>query len=178
MKKVLVISTSPRKNSNSEMLADEFLRGAQDAGHEAEKLSLRGADLRFCRGCMACIGTGRCPIADDVADILRRMHDADVIAFATPIYYFEMSGQMKTLLDRCNPLYGGDYRFTDIYLLTAAAEDAPDTPERARIGLTGWVDCFPRASLCGTAFAGGVGMPGEAANHPALREAYELGRSV
>ena len=178
MKKVLVISTSPRKNSNSEMLADEFLRGAQDAGHEAEKLSLRGADLRFCRGCMACIGTGRCPIADDVADILRRMHDADVIAFATPIYYFEMSGQMKTLLDRANWLYSSDYAFRDIYCLTAAAEDEAGVDEGAVHGLKGWIACFEHARLAGTVFAGGVEGPGEAAGHAAVQQAHDMGAAI
>lgn len=178
MKKVLVISTSPRKNSNSEMLADEFLRGAQDAGHEAEKLSLRGADLRFCRGCMACIGTGRCPIADDVADILRRMHDADVIAFATPIYYFEMSGQMKTLLDRVNSLYASDYAFRKIYLLSTAAEDAEGVDERAVHGLEGWIACFEKCSLAGTVFAGGVDGAGTIAGHPALEKARAMGAAV
>ena len=94
------------------------------------------------------------------------MHDADAIAFATPIYYYEMSGQLKTLLDRANPLYGSDYRFRDIYMLTAAAEDEPETPVRAVAGLTGWIDCFARARLAGTIFAGGVEAPGETAGHP------------
>lgn len=81
------------------------------------------------------------------------MHDADVIAFATPIYYYEMSGQMKTLLDRANWLYSSDYRFTDIYLMTAAAEDDDFVPDRAESGLTGWIDCFVRARLAGSVFA-------------------------
>lgn len=122
-KRVLVISTSLRPNSNSEALADEFVRGATEAGHEVEKLSLRGKDIRFCRGCLACGKLGKCVIDDDMNPIIRKMHDADVIAFATPIYYYEMSGQMKTLLDRANALYDSDYGFRDIYMLTAAAED-------------------------------------------------------
>ena len=106
------------------------------------------------------------------------MHDADVIAFATPIYYYEMCGQMKTLLDRANPLYDSDYRFQDIYLLTSAAEDEPDTPKRAEIGLSGWVDCFERAGIEGTVFAGGVNEPGEISGHAALSQAYEMGKNV
>ena len=71
-----------------------------------ETVSLRGQDLRFCTGCLACQKTQRCVQADDAPDLVRRMHDADAIAFATPIYYYEMSGQMKTLLDRANPCTG------------------------------------------------------------------------
>lgn len=71
------------------------------------------------------------------------MHDADVIVFASPIYYYEMSGQMKTLLDRANSLFDSDYAFKEVYLLTSAAEDEEQVPERAISGLSGWVECFP-----------------------------------
>ena len=106
------------------------------------------------------------------------MHNADVIAFATPIYYYEMCGQMKTLLDRANPLYPSDYKFRNVYLLTTAAEDEPQVPQRAVSGLTGWIDCFERAQLAGTVFAGGVNDMGEIEGHKALSEAYELGKTV
>ena len=168
MKNILVISTSLRRNSNSEALADEFLRGASDAGHYAEKVTLRDKTLQFCRGCMACQKLGHCVIQDDAGDISRKMHDADVIAFATPIYYYEMSGQMKTLLDRANWLYSSGYRFTDEAFV----------PERAESGLTGWIDCFERTRLAGSVFAGGVNGPGEVSRHRALAQAYEMGKHV
>lgn len=106
------------------------------------------------------------------------MHDADVIVFATPIYYYEMSGQMKTLLDRANSLYDSDYAFRDIYMLTAAAEDGMHVPERAVSGLEGWIDCFERAGLAGSVFAGGVNDAGDMEGHPALKEAYEMGAAI
>lgn len=175
-KQVWIVSASLRPNSNSDALARAFARGARDAGHTVTEVSLRGKDLRFCQGCLACQRTGRCPIQDDAAVLVRQMHDADVLVFATPIYYYGMSGQMKTLLDRANPLYGGDYRFTDVYLLTCAAEDEQATPARAVSGLEGWIACFERARLAGTVFAGGVDNPGEIAGHTALAEAEALGR--
>lgn len=178
MKNVLIISSSLRKGSNSEALADEFARGAADAGNRVELISLRDKDIRFCRGCLACQKTHKCVIADDAPAIVTKMHDADVIAFASPIYYYEMSGQLKTLLDRANPLYPSDYRFRDIYMLTSAAEDEPATPERAVSGLTGWIDCFEKARLAGTVFAGGVNDPGEVKGHPALAEAYTAGKNI
>lgn len=178
MKNVLVISSSLRSGSNSESPADEFARGAADAGNNVEKVTLRDKEIRFCRGCLACQKTQKCVIADDSREIVAKMHDADVIAFASPIYYYEMSGQLKTLLDRANPLYPSDYRFRDIYMLTSAAEDEPSTPERAVMGLTGWIDCFGRARLAGTVFAGGVNDPVEIKGHPALSEAYSAGRNI
>lgn len=175
---VLVISTSLRPTSNSDALAREFARGAVVAGHSVEVVSLRGKKIEFCRGCFACQKTQKCVIKDDAPDIVAKMHNADVIAFATPIYYYEMCGQMKTLLDRANPLYPSDYKFRNIYLLTTAAEDEPQVPQRAVSGLTGWIDCFERTRLAGTVFAGGVNDMGEIEGHKALSEAYELGKTV
>ncbi len=178
MKNVLIISTSLRAHSNSEALAAAFAEGAQSAGHHVETVTLRGKDLRFCKGCLACQKLHRCVMEDDSAEIVRKMHDADVIAFATPIYYYEMSGQMKVLLDRANPLYGTDYRFTDIYLLSSAADEEAETPKGAEHGLGGWIACFERAHLAGTVFAGGVNTPGAITGHPALAQARALGAHV
>lgn len=89
MKKVIVISTSLRTGSNSDMLADRFIDGALQAGHEVEKISLIGKNIQFCRGCLACQKLGRCVIKDDVDAIMQKVLHADVIVWATPIYYFE-----------------------------------------------------------------------------------------
>lgn len=178
MKKVLIISTSLRKTSNSHGLAEAFAKGAKASGNEVEIVTLHGKDLKFCIGCLSCVKTGKCVINDDAPELVGKMHDADVLVFATPIYYYEMSGQMKTLLDRANPLYGGDYRFTDIYMLTSAAEDEAFVPERAVSGLQGWIECFERARLAGSVFAGGVTDPGEIEGHPALEKAFEMGKNV
>lgn len=177
-KKVLIISTSLRGQSNSEVLADAFLSGAADAGHHVEKITLKDKSLAFCKGCLACQRTRKCVIQDDAVEIAEKMCHADVIAFATPIYYYEMSGQLKTLLDRANPLFASDYAFRSIYMLTTAAEDEVTVPEKAVSGLNGWIDCFEKAKLAGTVFAGGVGGVGEMEGHPALQEAYDMGKSI
>lgn len=175
MKKVIVISTSLRAGSNSDMLADKFMEGALQAGHEVEKISLIGKDIRFCRGCLACQKLGKCVIQDDVDAIMQKVLHADVIVWATPIYYFEMSGQMKVLIDRMNALYTLDYQFRDVYMLTVAAEEEPEVPQRAETGLTGWIDCFPKSRLAGTLFCGGVADPRAINGHSKLNEAYEMG---
>lgn len=177
-KKVLIISATPRKGGNSEILAQAFGDGAKAAGNEVEVISLRDKNLLFCKGCLACQKTGRCILKDDAAEITGKMQAADVLAFATPIYYYSVSGQMKTMLDRSNPLYGSDYKFRDIYLLTTAAENAKSTPQIAEQVTKGFVDCFGKAHFASSIFAGGVTNPGDIQNHPALETAYDAGKAV
>ncbi|MGM9870565.1 MAG: flavodoxin family protein [Muribaculaceae bacterium] len=178
MKKVIVISTSLRHGSNSDMLADKFVEGARNAGNDVEKISLAGKEIHFCRGCLACQKLGKCVINDDVNDIMTKVLEADAVVWATPIYYYEMSGQMKTLIDRMNAMYPLDYKFRDVYLLTTAAEEEEETPKRAETGLTGWIDCYPKSRLAGTLFCGGVAFPGEIEENAKLQEAFVLGASV
>ncbi len=178
MKRVIVISTSLRAGSNSDMLADKFVEGVRAAGHEVEKVSLRGKRLAFCKGCMGCQKLGRCVIDDDANDIMRKVLNADVVCWATPIYYYEMSGQMKVLIDRMNAMYSLDYKFRDVYMITTAAEDEPEVPKRAEAGLTGWIDCYPKSRLAGTLFCGGVDAPRSIEGNDKLQEAYELGKRV
>lgn len=177
-KKVLVISTTLRNNGNSHGLAREFAKGAADAGHQVEIISLKDKTINFCKGCMGCEKNRVCAIKDDAVEIAEKMQQAEVIAFATPIYYYEMCGQMKTLLDRCNSLYFSDYSFGDIYLLATAAEPRESAMDGAIKGLEGWVACFSKASFKGAVFAGGVDSIGEIKNNPALIKAYEAGQSV
>ena len=177
-KTVCIISASPRTNSNSERLAEAFAQGAREAGHLVQEIRLREHTYGFCQGCLACIRTGTCVLKDDAVQIAQTMHDADVLVFATPIYYYEMSGQLKTMLDRANPLYGSDYKFQDVYMLTAAAENEAGTDFRAVQGLEGWIACFERARLAGTVFAGGVNEPGQIEGHPAIEQALAMGRNV
>lgn len=179
MSNILVISTSLRPRSNSDILTERLVAGARDAGHQVEEISLKGKELKYCIGCLACQKTQRCVQKDDALWIADKMKEADTLVFSTPIYYYEMSGQMKTLLDRMNPLYSSDYRFRRVYMLSVAAEDETYTPEKAVSGLEGWVDCFEKAKLCGSLFVGGLNGPGEAsAKAEALEKAYQFGKNL
>lgn len=177
-KNILVISTSPRKGGNSETLADAFIRGANEAGHKTEKICLYDKSIGFCKGCLACLQSHRCVIHDDADVIAQKMRKADVLVFATPIYYYEMCGQMKTMLDRANPLYDSDYQFRDIYLLASAAETEESAMDGAIKGISGWIDCFPNSRLGGTVFGGGADAIGTIQGNPALKKAYEMGKTV
>ncbi|MCI7741080.1 MAG: flavodoxin family protein [Clostridiales bacterium] len=177
-KHVLIINSSPRKGGNSETLAASFAKGAEEAGRKVETVYLREKNYSFCKGCLACLKVGHCVIDDDAVEIAARMHDADVLVFATPVYYYSVSGQLKTMLDRANPLFDSDYAFTKAYLLAAAAEDGEETVEGTVKAVQGWVDCFERCELAGTVFAGGVNGVGDIAGHPALEEAYQMGKEI
>lgn len=178
-KKVLIISTSLRGGSNSDILANECAKGAKEAGHDVELLSLKGKDIIYCIGCLSCQRNEMCVLKDDVADIMAKVKNAEVIVYATPIYYYEMCGQMKTLLDRLNPLYSTDYSFRDIYMIATAAENDESAFEKAYNGLQGWVDCFEKASLKGMVGGGGIDAANTAEDHvDIIKKAYELGKKL
>lgn len=103
---------------------------------------------------------------------------ADVIVFATPVYYYEMSGQMKTILDRANLLFVRDYSFRDVYMLATAAESSDHAVQRAVNGLNGWIACFGKARLAGIVFAGGVTDAGDITGHDALQKAFDMGKNL
>ena len=93
-KNVLIISTSLRAGSNSDILARECERGAKEAGNEVEFISLKGKQIKYCIGCLACQSKGSCVLKDDMPEIIAKVKKAEVIVYATPIYYYEMAGQM------------------------------------------------------------------------------------
>ena len=100
MKKVLILSGSPRKGGNSDTLCDEFMKGAIDAGNEVEKIFVAGKNIGYCKGCYACKDTGICVIKDDMAEVLQKMLDADVIVLSSPVYFYSISAQLKAVIDR------------------------------------------------------------------------------
>lgn len=177
-KNVLVISSSMRKKSNSLALSEYFAFGAASKGNNVELISLRGKKMKYCVGCMGCEKNHKCFIKDDASKIVDKMMKVDVLVFATPIYYYEMSGQLKTLLDRANPLYGSKYKFKKVYALATATEDKNTTPKNAFEGIKGWVKCFPRARFVSSLFIGDVTKEGDIEGNKRLASAFKLGMTV
>ena len=136
MKKVLIISTSLRTGSNSEILAKEVAKGAKEKGHKVEFVSLKNKKIAFCKGCLACQKLGKCAIKDDANKITEKIKKSDVIVWATPVYYYEMSGQMKTVIDRANSLYSSNYKFREVYLVTTSTEDSKDVADSTKYAKT------------------------------------------
>ena len=85
-KKVVIISSTPRKNGNSQILCEAFEKGAKETGNDVELISLRENRINYCVGCYGCRKTGKCVQKDGMNEILDKMLDADVLVFGTPIY--------------------------------------------------------------------------------------------
>ena len=120
-KKILVLSSSFRKGGNSDTLCDQFVKGAVEAGHQVEKIFINDKKIGYCHGCGVCNTTHKCVLLDDMAEILDKMVQADVIVMATPVYFYSMNGQMKTLIDRTVPRYE-EIAGKDFYFIVAAAD--------------------------------------------------------
>lgn len=121
-KKVLILSGSPRKDGNSDLLCNEFMKGAENAGNSVEKIRVSEKNIGYCRACYACKGTGTCTIKDDMAEVLQKIIDADVIVLASPVYFYSIDAQLKALIDRtvARWLEVKDKEF--YYIMTAADE--------------------------------------------------------
>lgn len=167
-----------RQGSNSDALAEEFAKGAIDSGHKVEKISLINKTLNFCKGCMFCQKTKRCVIQDNGVELAEKIFNAEIVVFATPVYYYEMSGQMKTLLDRANPLYEQDYKFRDVYLIATAAENNASAIDGTINGLNGWISCFEKYTLKGVVRGTGATDIGDIQGMQAMEEAYKMGKNA
>ncbi len=144
-KKVLILSSSYRKGGNSDTLCDQFAKGAAEVGNEVEKIFVNDKNIAYCKGCGVCNTTHKCVIKDDMAEILDKMVSADVIVMATPVYFYSMNGQMKTLIDRTVPRYE-EISGKDFYFIVAAADTSHANMEKTLDGFRGFTeDCLPDA---------------------------------
>ncbi len=157
------------------MLCDAFSKGAEEAGHTTEKIYVHEQKIGFCKACYACKKNGVCAQKDDMGVILEKMVQADAIVLATPVYYYSMNGQMKTLIDRTLPRYYRDkISDKDFYFIATAAEKK-DTMERTVDGLRGFTECLPGPKIKGVIYGEGVYEKGEVKDSAAMREAYQMG---
>lgn len=176
-KQILVISSSPRKGGNSDVLCDEFIKGAESAGNTAEKIFLRDKKINYCTGCGICNDSGVCSQKDDMAEILPKMVAADVIVLASPIYFYTMCGQLKTFIDRCCPRYTKLTNKEFYYILTAA-DTAPAAIDRAVSEFQGFLDCLENPKEKGVICGVGVWKKGEVKSKSLMQETYDLGCKV
>lgn len=178
MKNVLIISSSPRRHGNSDLLCDMFAKGAEESGSNVEKIFLKDKEINYCIGCGVCNTTHSCVIKDDMAEILDKMVNADVIVLATPVYFYSMAAQMKTLIDRTVP------RYTEIsdkvfYFIMTAADPDRAALERTLEGFRGFTeDCLDGAREAGIIYGTGAWQIGEIKNTDAYEQAYQMGKGV
>ncbi|MCR0410329.1 flavodoxin family protein [[Clostridium] innocuum] len=177
-KHVLIISASPRKGGNSDTLCDQFMKGALESGNEVEKLRLSELKIDYCSACYACKKIGHCIKNDDMRMVIEKMRLADVIVLATPVYFFTMNAQLKTMIDRT---LGGAQKAglenKEFYLIATAA-DGKQSMERTIDGLRGYLDCLPNAKEMGVIYGAGAWQLGDIMNHSAMDEAYQTGKNI
>jgi len=177
-KKVLVISSTPRRGGNSDVLCDEFIKGAQEKGHNTEKVLLREKNINYCTGCGCCNNPGTpCPQKDDMAELLSKMIEADVIVMATPVYFYTLSAQMKTFIDRCCAKYT-QITGKDFYFIITAADTREFALERTLEDFRGFLDCLDCANEKGVILAAGVWQTGEVSRTRYMQQAYEFGKNI
>ena len=179
-KNILILSGSPRRGGNSDILCDRFMEGARESGHRAEKVFLRDKNIGYCIGCEACHqNNGVCVQKDDMAEILGKMIAADVIVMATPLYYWNMSGQIRTAIDRLFALEEGDGNLLRGHdracalLMSAEGHGFED--------VTLYFDHLMehlRWKNLGHVLAGGNGNVGDIKGKPEIQAAYDLGKSI
>lgn len=178
MKKVLILSGSPRRGGNSDLLCDEFMRGCLQSGHMVEKVRISEKKINFCTGCGVCNNTHKCVLKDDMVDILNKMVEADVIVMATPVYFYSMDGQMKTLIDRCVPRYQ-EISNKEFYFILAAADTNEKMMHRTIEAFRGFSqDCLDNTQEKGIIYGLGAWQIGEIKDNPAMKQAYDAGKNI
>lgn len=178
MKKVIIVTSTPREGGNSEVLAKSFADGAKASGNDVRLIAVRDLGLKFCTGCMRCQSRGKCVLGDGMNALYPEFESADVLVFATPVYYYSVSGQLKTFLDRLNPLYGRNNKFRDVYLLATAADGDESAMDGAVCAVQGWIDCFDGVTLKGVIRGTGVTDRGDIAGTRFVKEAFETGKMI
>lgn len=177
-KKILVISSSPRKGGNTDLLCDEFIRGAEEAGGNVEKIFL--ADYRidaFTEDDEQRFGDKINETEDDAPMIVNKMVDADIIVLSSPVYYMNITGQLKTLIDRTFGRYM-EMKDKEFFYITACADAEESTADTGIAGMRGFVMCLPNPTERGMVKAIGMGRKAAVKDSQFMQQAYELGKKI
>ena len=177
-KNVLILSGSPRKGGNSDILCDDFARGALEAGNAVEKLRVAAKKIAPCSGCYYCRAHGgECAHKDDMAEVLQRMIDADVIVMASPVYFYSINAQLKAVIDRTVARWLEVKNKEFYYIVTMADEDV-SSADTTLACLRGYAACVSGAVEKGVIIGSGVYEPGKVKNTPAMQKAYQMGKNA
>jgi multimeric flavodoxin WrbA len=184
--KVLGISTSPRIQSNSDMLLRQALAGAESVGAKAEHIRLLSYNIGPCIECNACFATGRCHVRDDYPQLLEKILDADRLIFATPLFFMSVCAQAKMLIDRGQCLWAYKYilnkqlftpeRDRRAMVIAVGGSKSKKQFESVRLTMMSYFDSL-QVNDAFNLFVSRIDAPGEIQKHPsALKEADRLGK--
>lgn len=178
MKNVLILSGSPRIGGNSDLLCDEFMRGAKEAGNNVNKINVATKKIAPCSACYYCRDHGgECAHKDDMAEILQAMIDADVLVLASPVYFYSIDAQLKALIDRTVARWL-EVKDKEFYYIMTAANEEKASMETTLACFRGYADCVEGAKEMGVIYGTGVYEKKEILGNPAMTEAYEMGKTV
>lgn len=176
-KKVLILSGSPRKNGNSDLLCNEFLRGAEESGHTVEKIRVQEKRIACCLGCYACRDTGVCAIQDDMAQVMQSIIDCDVLVLASPVYFYSIDAQLKAVIDRTVCRWT-EVRNKEMYYIVTAADEERSALETTLACMRGYADCIEGAVEKGVIYGSGVYEAGAVRQTALMQQAYEMGKNI
>ena len=158
-KRVLILSSIPRKNGNSDTLCHNFASGAKDSGNEVVEIFINDKNINYCKACAYCEKhNGVCTIKDDMVDIIKEIFASDVIVFASPVYFYSISGQLKTFIDRLVTAYRLITN-KEVYYIFAAGDKNPNF-KIIELCMRGLISCFAGSKVMGMIQAGGVRKKG------------------
>ena len=175
--KILVLTGSPRKNGNSNTLADSFIKGATEAGHEVVRFDSAFKNVHPCIACNRCGMDGDCVFNDDFNFVRENIVDADVVVFASPMYYFGVSAQLKAVIDRFYAINGKIHAPKKAVLLMTYANTRPsqavpiESHYEVLLDYLGWTDA-------GRVIASGVWPVGAVNGTEYPEQAYKLGKNI
>lgn len=175
---ILILKGSPNRNGSTNLIADHFSRGAHKAGHSVSEIDIAHADISPCIGCVHCGYEGQCVLSDDMDIFREKILKADMLVFTTPLYYWGMSAQLKTLIDRfCSKNFSIQQKRMKSALLSVAYNSDDWTFD----ALEAHYDTLVRYlnfDDCGRVLGYGCGTPSMTEGSKYPHEAYELGKSL
>ena len=178
MKKVLVVTGSPRRGGNSDLLAEAFIEGAQSAGCEVHRFDAGRAKIAGCLGCEYCFAhEGECCQKDDMELVKPLLYEVDVLVFATPVYWYSWTAQIKAFIDRMFCCVGKPFSFKTTALL-ACYEDKVETPVECLAVSYREIAKYAGWESLGEVLVGQVYKKGEVEQTDALERARALGASL
>ena len=176
--KIVVLKGSPNSNGSTNMLADNFIKGASESGHEIVEIDAAHADISPCIGCVHCGYEGECVLNDDMDEFRKDILNADMMVFATPLYYYGMSAQLKILIDRfCSRNFSIQQKHMKSALLTVAYNSDDwtfDALEAHYDTLLRYLNLEDQGRVLGY----GCGTPSMTKFSKYPQKAYELGKGL
>lgn len=177
--KILVLKSSGNKHGSSNMLADEFIRGAKENGHIVTEYDTAYKDIRPCLGCNRCGMSSPCVQKDDYENELKDMiRDSDMLVFVMPVYYYNWTAQLKTVVDRFYSFTGELTRMHKKTALLTVAWDNTDSAFEIVKAYYKRICEYMQFEDLGTVIGKGCGTPDMTKRSPALKDAYQLGNSI